>query len=110
MYLGAAILECSYRALQRVAAVQNWGLTPQLHGGFQPLLPAPREPLAAHGARPVLREASAVPLPAERDLPSSRRKPFGPGFSSLWDAVPRFFSTSCSRRNPKSITLSKKCW
>lgn len=32
-----------------------------------------------------------------------------PFFSLSGDAVPCFFSTSCSRWNPKSITLSEKC-
>lgn len=32
-----------------------------------------------------------------------------PFFSLSGDAVPRFFSTSYSRWNPKSITLSEKC-
>lgn len=116
--------------------MQNQSLALQLYFGFKSLPPVPREPLAAHRPRPVLREApagpsvsvSAVPgpgpgpagrqqprggepLPTERDLLSPHLKPFGPVFSffSLWDAVPHFFSTSCSRRNPKSITLSEKC-
>lgn len=89
-------------------------LTPQLCFGFKSLPPAPREPLAAQRARPVRRGPLAAgdrpgpgpgptapqqplasgggPLPAERDLLSSRLKPFGaPFFPSLRDAVPRFF-------------------
>lgn len=46
-YLGAAILQCSYRALQRVATLQNQSLALQLCFGFKSLLPAPRGLLAA---------------------------------------------------------------
>lgn len=137
IHLGAAILECSYLALQRVATVWNKSLTLHLYFGFKSLLPAPREPWAAHRAWLVLREASSMPctsrvsltlvsgpcqgqgwqqpwsgepLPAEHDLLCFCLKSFGPIFSSLWDAVPCVFSTSCSRQNPKSIPLSKKCF
>lgn len=62
IYPGAAVLQCGSQALQRVGTVQNQTLALQLRFGFKSLLPAPGGPLAAHGARLVLREALAVPL------------------------------------------------
>lgn len=125
IHLGAAILECSYRALQRVATVRKSSLTPQLCFGFKSLPPAPREPLAAQRARSVRREPFPAgdrpgpgPGPAVPRQPlssgggplksSSRLKPFGAPFFPLSGMLFHvLFSTS--RRNPKSRTLSKKC-
>lgn len=136
IYLGAAILKRSYQALQRVATVHNQSLTFQLCFGFKSLLLVQREPPAAHRARPGLREALAMPFAGRAGLAPGAGPwlavPQRPRleshcqlsatclvpawklsvpcfFSSLWDAVPCFLSTSCSRWNPKSITLSKKC-
>lgn len=109
IYLGAAIPECSYRALLRVATVQNESLTLQLYFGFKSLPPALREPLAAQRSRLVLREALAVPWQArlgcpdcgdpaaagspqaEHSLRSFHLRPFGPIFFSLWGCCSTFF-------------------
>lgn len=94
MYLGAAALECSYRAPQRVATGQNWSLTLQLWFGFKSLLPAPGEPRAARRAGTG---GGQPQLSVERRLLCCRGSLPVLFFPSLWDAVPHFVSTSCSR-------------
>lgn len=108
IYLGAAILECSYRALQRVATVHNQSLTLQLCFGFKSLLPVLREPrqptghgqvggrpwpcpslAPGPGPRLAVPQQPLVgePLLAEHDLLSSCLKAFGP--------MVFFFSLGC---------------
>lgn len=106
-------------------------LSLQLYFGFKSLPPVLRKPLAAQRSRPVPREAWAMSWAQAWPSWPECRDPAGAGspqvesccqlsttcvvsawgllipfFSLSADAVPCFFSTSCSRWNPKSTTLS----